>query len=211
MKLIKILTALIALASLQIAAAQWLEVPPPVEAKMLMVQGGVPVVAVEECVGNTDTAGISWAGDWNNTAIGNDSGNYFVAPGSGTRTVTKIGAYLKNEGATTSIRFALYDSSYALICQGNAAKSYVSSAAAWVYQTSSASELTGTCTVTGDNNYRVVMTQGIENAAAYSFVGGGAADSNLYKVGADYTTGFPDPLTGVGTYTNVIRLQFCVQ
>jgi hypothetical protein len=46
MKLIKILTAFIALASLQIAAAQWLNVPPPAEAKNLMVfTAGVPVVA----------------------------------------------------------------------------------------------------------------------------------------------------------------------
>ena len=46
MKLIKILTAFIALASLQIAAAQWLEVPPPAEAKNLMVfTAGVPVAA----------------------------------------------------------------------------------------------------------------------------------------------------------------------
>jgi hypothetical protein len=44
MKLIKILTAFIALASLQIAAAQWLNVPPPAEARNLMVVGGgVPV------------------------------------------------------------------------------------------------------------------------------------------------------------------------
>ena len=46
MKLIKILTAFIALASLQIAAAQWLNVPPPAEAKNLMIfTAGVPVVA----------------------------------------------------------------------------------------------------------------------------------------------------------------------
>jgi len=45
MKLIKILTAFIALISLQIAAAQWLNVPPPAEAKNLMVfTAGVPVV-----------------------------------------------------------------------------------------------------------------------------------------------------------------------
>ena len=46
MKLIKILTAFIALASLQITAAQWLNVPPPAEAKNLMIfTAGVPVVA----------------------------------------------------------------------------------------------------------------------------------------------------------------------
>jgi hypothetical protein len=45
MKLIKILTAFIALAFLQIAAAQWLNVPPPAEARNLMVfTAGVPVV-----------------------------------------------------------------------------------------------------------------------------------------------------------------------
>ena len=47
MKLIKILTAFIALASLQIAAAQWLNVPPPAEAKNLMVfTARVPVAGL---------------------------------------------------------------------------------------------------------------------------------------------------------------------
>jgi hypothetical protein len=45
MKLLKILISFIALVSLQIVAAQWLNVPPPAEAKMLMMQGGVPVAA----------------------------------------------------------------------------------------------------------------------------------------------------------------------
>ena len=40
MKLIKILIAFVALASLQIAAAQWLNVPPPAVARNLMVVGG---------------------------------------------------------------------------------------------------------------------------------------------------------------------------
>lgn len=46
MKLLKILTAFATLVALQIAAAQWLNVPPPVEARgLMMVGGGVPVVA----------------------------------------------------------------------------------------------------------------------------------------------------------------------
>jgi hypothetical protein len=53
MKLIKILTAFIALTSLQITAAQWLNVPPPAEARMLMMQGGVPVVGGLTCTGTT--------------------------------------------------------------------------------------------------------------------------------------------------------------
>ena len=47
MKLIKILTAFVALASLQIAAAQWLNVPPPAEARNLMVVGGGVSTKVE--------------------------------------------------------------------------------------------------------------------------------------------------------------------
>ena len=57
MKLIKILTAFIALASLQIAAAQWLNVPPPAEAKNLMIfTAGVPVVGSSK---------VSFTEDWN--------------------------------------------------------------------------------------------------------------------------------------------------
>ena len=53
MKLIKILTAFIALASLQIAAAQWLNVPPPAEAKNLMVfTAGTPVAGGITCSGD---------------------------------------------------------------------------------------------------------------------------------------------------------------
>ena len=55
MKLLKTITAFIALVSLQIAAAQWLNVPPTVEARMMMVVGGgVPVVAsfCDDCSGD---------------------------------------------------------------------------------------------------------------------------------------------------------------
>lgn len=52
MKLIKILTAFIALASLQIAAAQWLNMPPPAEARNLMVIGG-GIVSSDNCSGDT--------------------------------------------------------------------------------------------------------------------------------------------------------------
>lgn len=45
MKLLKITIAFIALVSLQIAAAQWLNVPPPAEARNLMVVGGGVVSA----------------------------------------------------------------------------------------------------------------------------------------------------------------------
>jgi hypothetical protein len=56
MKLIKILTSFIALASLQIAAAQWLNVPPPAEAKNLMIfTAGVPVVG--GCSASTESVG----------------------------------------------------------------------------------------------------------------------------------------------------------
>ena len=58
MKLIKILTSFLALIALQIAAAQWLDVPPPAEARILMVTGGVPVVAAASgaCTSCTGTA-----------------------------------------------------------------------------------------------------------------------------------------------------------
>ena len=56
MKLIKILTAFIALISFQIAAAQWLNVPPPAEARNLMVVGGgVPVAGSSK---------VSFTEDW---------------------------------------------------------------------------------------------------------------------------------------------------
>jgi hypothetical protein len=58
MKLTKILTAFFALISLQIAASQWLNVPPPAEARNLMVVGGV--VPVGGCSNNTSTDFIGY-------------------------------------------------------------------------------------------------------------------------------------------------------
>lgn len=53
MKLLKASIAFIALVSLQIAAAQWLHVPPPVEARgLMMVGGGVPVAGGSAATGN---------------------------------------------------------------------------------------------------------------------------------------------------------------
>jgi hypothetical protein len=60
MKLIKILTVFVALISLQIAAAQWLNVPPPVEARMLMVAGPVPVTG--SCTTANDSAIFDFTG-----------------------------------------------------------------------------------------------------------------------------------------------------
>ena len=60
MKLLKVVISFLALVSLQIAAAQWLHVPPPVEAKMtaVMVGGGVPVAAAS-CTDITGPGGSS--------------------------------------------------------------------------------------------------------------------------------------------------------
>ena len=65
MRLLKIISAFLALVSLQIADAQWLNVPPPVEARMTAVfaGGGVPVggtPATGNYRPNADSANTGW-------------------------------------------------------------------------------------------------------------------------------------------------------
>jgi hypothetical protein len=103
MKLIKILTALIALASLQIAAAQWLEVPPPAEARMLMVQGGVPVA------GGTTYIYVGGSDDFSD-ATGSESaclGDSVVLGGA--VTIIELGVKLSDKQSATTCWVALYN------------------------------------------------------------------------------------------------------
>ncbi len=171
--------------------------------------GGVPVAApTETCVGNTSVSGVSYTG-FDNMAIGNGTGNYFVCPGTGTQNITEISAYLKSDDGTAGyVRLAVYDSSLNLVCQGNAKKSLTDTTAAWFGHTSSASELTGTCTCTGGNNYVVLATTN-NGHPDFAYTASGGASFEYYKNSANCIDGFSDPMTSLSSFSNTMRVRFC--
>ena len=89
MKLLKILTAFATLVALQIASAQWLHVPPPVEARMtaVVVGGGVPAESGGCSTPTTSSElnegflGSGYENTWSETGTGTIDENYSL-PGS---------------------------------------------------------------------------------------------------------------------------------
>ena len=115
MKLLKVLTAFIALVSLQIAAAQWLHVPPPVEARSLMMVGGGVPVAADGCATAKDGDNTSATYTSSNQFLGREDvilylGDSFVAGSSYTVCAVEIQAYKVNS-PTFLIKAAIFTDS----------------------------------------------------------------------------------------------------
>jgi hypothetical protein len=127
MKLIKILTALLVLIALQIAAAQWFNVPPPAEAKNLMVfTAGVPVAADGPNVYYYTGTGLGesdyTSGMADYTPLYQGGGNISIAVAG---TATKLGAQVDTNGSAVNYKICLLSSAGSLLtsCTGTTSSS----------------------------------------------------------------------------------------
>jgi len=156
MKLIKILTAFIALASLQIAAAQWLHVPPPAEAKNLMVfTAGVLVSApacatVAQASANAEVESVNFG----QFAATHSIGTQFTT--SKAMTVCKLIVRLKDGGTITD-----------------------GTIVAAIYADNASDNITGSAI--GGNSAAINATDLTSSHASYTFTGLSAGLSNATK------------------------------
>jgi hypothetical protein len=115
MKLIKALSVFIALVACQIMTAQWLEVPPPAEARNLMVVGGgVPVAGgtCSGCSGSNDSilsssTAAAYSSDDNWEAY---HAWQFTVPAGG-QCITGIMSNVKDSGNTFTVSHSIYTDS----------------------------------------------------------------------------------------------------
>jgi hypothetical protein len=198
MKLIKILTAFIALVSLQIAAAQWLNVPSPAEARNLMVVGGgVPVASgqaasyaganINSSTGNvttnTGTDAVNGVIAWNDT---------FTCPGTGTRVIDSMDVYASVPSSTYAFRLALYTSAGNFVGQ-TAETNITDTTATWQLVTSflnQAKAALSPLNCTGGSSYTLAIgTSSASVAVVYGTTAGGS-----YNATEVCNAGFPSTL-----------------
>jgi hypothetical protein len=106
MKLLKLTFLFVCLVAIQIATAQWFEVPPPVQARGLMVAGkGVPVVADGPNTWyDVDSTGT-------NEKYGSASyADFDIVTVAQAGTATKARVYISSHNAPTIVKMALYSS-----------------------------------------------------------------------------------------------------
>lgn len=109
--------------------------------------------------------------------------------------IVELSAYVKSNGGTPgNMRLALYNSDRTVkICEGSAEVLVSSTTAAWVAHTG----LTGTCSVSTGVDYTLALT--VDSADVYYYYATGTTGDWGYISSADYTGGFPEPLTGTVT------------
>jgi hypothetical protein len=139
---------------------------------------------------------ITYFGDETTTVANWDTGDSGIAfgllracPLSGTPTVKELGAYLKN--SVGNVRLALFNSSKAFVCQGNA--EIAVGVEGWHTHTSFTNQAGSPITPTiiaGDNYYIVASFDSSLTNVHYASGG-----STYYQLSSDYTGGYPATLT----------------
>lgn len=133
-----------------------------------------------EWFGRTDCSGSTSTG-MNNMTYGNKA-DAVTVPGTGSRNVSKMAAYVKSNGGVAGhMRLALSDTSGNIICQGAAETTVESTTAAYVEQTGL------TCAVTGGTTYRLIITGDSADVLLY-YLSGSTGDA-FYRF-EDFTGGF---------------------
>jgi len=130
---------------------------------------------------------------YNNTAV-----TTYTCPGTGSRTLEKLGLYAKTRGSPHgNVRLAVYDTSLNLICEGSAEILINSATEQWWDHVA----FTGTPTLTGGTNY--IIAASIDSSLiSYAYTSVTNASKALSST--DYTGGYPDPI-GAGS-TDSIKL-----
>ena len=191
MKLIKILTAFIALASLQIAAAQWLNVPPPAEARNLMVVGGgVPVAGASLKDSNTAaTATLRQVGRYAPYLY---TGGNFAAGSSYTLSSVKVSIY--RTGTATGTIVAHIWATSAGAPTGSPLQTSNAVNRSTIPTSSTMVEFTGfTQAITSGTEYCIILQASVVNGdetVDLEFSSGGGAYVNEQYNDADGTTPF---------------------
>lgn len=123
----------------------------------------------------------------------------YTCPGSGSRTVEELTAYIKQGLGASNFRLALYTTALARVCQG-AAELQPTGSYGWQGHIGQANISPNPVTITGGVQYFIAITyDGSGSAYQTIYLEIGASGDASY-INTDYTAGFPDPL-GAGTDT----------
>lgn len=124
----------------------------------------------------------------------NPSANTYACPGSGTQQLVELSAYVKHQDGYTpgNLRVAIYDTSKNLIAQGNAEVLVSDTTLGWKGHIGAANIDPNPCNLTGGVSYIFAFTR--DSAYTYDYYRT-LTSGTLYATSADYTGGFPDPIT----------------
>jgi hypothetical protein len=122
----------------------------------------------------------------------------WTCPGTGTKQLTALQAFVKTNGGTPgNIRMALYDTSDNLIAEGASEITVDNTTAQWIGHTSflDSNGNPATINLTGGTTYRFAFSTDSNDVVIYYHDTAGSSGDQKYQT-VDYTGGFPDPYSG---------------
>jgi hypothetical protein len=142
--------------------------------------------------------------------IGNSAAATYTCPGTGSRKVSQLLAYVKTAGS--KFRLGIYNET-TLVCEGTAAITIVSATGAWEgHATAATIKSAGgsgnDCNLTAGTGYRFGIAR--EPGAAHGMIPGSTADEK-YAMGTDYTGGMPAGTAASVNDSNILSVKAYVE
>ncbi len=174
-----------------------------------IVSGQVSATGSAEYFGYNTIGGTTWGENGNQWIRNKTYVTGFTCPGSGTKTVVELSAYVGWLQTTPTIRLAIYDTSHNLVCQGTSAVSMV--AASWQGHMTASTITPNPCNLTGGTQYDLAYAVAGGSGDWMQYYLSAASGSDTYGT-TDYATGgFPASLADATDAAAVVSIRCGVQ